>query len=76
MKAKMKKRASSSNRLYNVWRDHRFQTKGAGREKSKGGARELEKMRVVAKHGESDAQHSLTYYAIVTRSRRVAPGCR
>jgi len=33
--------------------------------------RDLEKMRV-AKHGDADAQHSLTYYAIVDK---VAPKC-
>ncbi len=48
-----------------------YLAKGAGMEKSRGGARELEKMRV-AKHGEADAQHSLTYYAIVDK---VAPRC-
>jgi 23S rRNA pseudouridine955/2504/2580 synthase len=48
-----------------------YLAKGAGMEKSRGGAKELEKMRV-AKHGESDAQHSLTYYAIVDK---VAPRC-
>ncbi len=48
-----------------------YLAKGAGMEKTRGGARDLEKMRV-AKHGESDAQHSLTYYAIVDK---VAPRC-
>ncbi|MFO1124696.1 MAG: RluA family pseudouridine synthase [Methylocystis sp.] len=48
-----------------------YLAKGPGMEKSRGGARALEKMRV-AKHGESDAQHSLTYYAIVDK---VAPRC-
>ena len=48
-----------------------YLAKGAGMEKARGGARDLEKMRV-AKHGESDAQHSLTYYAIVDK---VAPRC-
>ena len=48
-----------------------YLAKGAGMEKSRGAARGLEKMRV-AKHGEADAQHSLTYYAIVDK---VAPRC-
>jgi 23S rRNA pseudouridine955/2504/2580 synthase len=48
-----------------------YLAKGPGMEKTRGGGRELEKMRI-AKHGESDAQHSLTYYAIVDK---VAPRC-
>ncbi len=48
-----------------------YLAKGAGMEKARGGGRDLEKMRV-AKHGEADAQHSLTYYAIVDK---VAPRC-
>jgi 23S rRNA pseudouridine955/2504/2580 synthase len=48
-----------------------YLAKGPGMEKSRGAGRELEKMRI-AKHGESDAQHSLTYYAIVDK---VAPRC-
>ncbi|MBL1257958.1 RluA family pseudouridine synthase [Methylocystis sp. Sn-Cys] len=48
-----------------------YLAKGAGMEKTRGAGRDLEKMRV-AKHGEADAQHSLTYYAIVDK---VAPRC-
>jgi 23S rRNA pseudouridine955/2504/2580 synthase len=48
-----------------------YLAKGPGMEKARGGGRELEKMRI-AKHGEADAQHSLTYYAIVDK---VAPRC-
>ncbi|HEY8163193.1 MAG TPA: RluA family pseudouridine synthase [Methylocystis sp.] len=48
-----------------------YLAKGAGMEKTRGGGRDLEKMRV-ARHGEADAQHSLTYYAIVDK---VAPRC-
>ncbi|MCC3244526.1 RluA family pseudouridine synthase [Methylocystis sp. WRRC1] len=48
-----------------------YLAKGAGMEKARGCGRDLEKMRV-AKHGEADAQHSLTYYAIVDK---VAPRC-
>jgi len=48
-----------------------YLAKGAGMEKARGAGRDLEKMRV-AKHGEADAQHSLTYYAIVDK---VAPRC-
>jgi 23S rRNA pseudouridine955/2504/2580 synthase len=48
-----------------------YLAKGAGMEKARGGGRELERMRV-AKHGDADAQHSLTYYAIVDK---VAPKC-
>jgi 23S rRNA pseudouridine955/2504/2580 synthase len=46
-----------------------FLAKGEGMERARGGARELERMRV-ARHGEADAQHSVTYYAIV---EKVAP---
>jgi 23S rRNA pseudouridine955/2504/2580 synthase len=48
-----------------------YLAKGPGMEKTRGAGRELEKMRI-AKHGEADAQHSLTYYAIVDK---VAPRC-
>ena len=48
-----------------------YLAKGAGMERARGAGRELEKMRV-AKHGDADAQHSLTYYAIVDK---VAPRC-
>ncbi|MGJ0392488.1 MAG: RluA family pseudouridine synthase [Methylocystis sp.] len=48
-----------------------YLAKGAGMEKTRGAGRDLEKMRV-ARHGEADAQHSLTYYAIVDK---VAPRC-
>ncbi|WP_424361919.1 RluA family pseudouridine synthase [Methylocystis parvus] len=48
-----------------------YLAKGAGMEKTRGGGRDLEKMRV-ARHGDEDAQHSLTYYAIVDK---VAPKC-
>ncbi len=48
-----------------------YLAKGAGMEKTRGAGRDLEKMRV-ARHGETDAQHSLTYYAIVDK---VAPRC-
>jgi 23S rRNA pseudouridine955/2504/2580 synthase len=48
-----------------------YLAKGPGMEKARGGGRDLEKMRV-ARHGESEAQHSLTYYAIVDK---VAPKC-
>jgi 23S rRNA pseudouridine955/2504/2580 synthase len=48
-----------------------YLAKGAGMEKARGGGRDLERMRV-AKHGDADAQHSLTYYAIVDK---VAPRC-
>jgi 23S rRNA pseudouridine955/2504/2580 synthase len=48
-----------------------YLAKGPGMEKSRGAGRELEKMRI-AKHGDADAQHSLTYYAIVDK---VAPKC-
>ncbi len=48
-----------------------YLAKGPGMEKARGGGRDLEKMRV-ARHGESEAQHSLTYYAIVDK---VAPRC-
>ena len=37
--------------------------------------RDLERMRV-AKHGDPDAQHSLTLYAVVDKVRRASPGCR
>jgi 23S rRNA pseudouridine955/2504/2580 synthase len=40
-------------------------------EKARGAGRDLEKMRI-ARHGETDARHSLTYYAIVDK---VAPRC-
>ena len=36
---------------------------------------QMEKMRIV-KHGDDDAQHSVTYYTIVERSRRALRGCR
>jgi 23S rRNA pseudouridine955/2504/2580 synthase len=48
-----------------------YLAKGAGMEKARGGGRDLERMRI-AKHGDADAQHSLTYYAIVDK---VAPRC-
>ncbi len=48
-----------------------YLSKGLGMEQSRGGGRDLERMRV-AKHGEADAQHSLTYYATVDKS---APRC-
>jgi 23S rRNA pseudouridine955/2504/2580 synthase len=52
-----------------------YLAKGAGLGDERGarnpGARDLEKMRV-ARHGEADAQHSLTYYAIVDKA---APRC-
>jgi 23S rRNA pseudouridine955/2504/2580 synthase len=48
-----------------------YLAKGAGMERARGAGRDLEKMRV-AKHGDADAQHSLTYYAIVDK---VAPRC-
>jgi 23S rRNA pseudouridine955/2504/2580 synthase len=48
-----------------------YLAKGPGMEKSRGAGRDLEKMRI-AKHGDADAQHSLTYYAIVDK---VAPKC-
>lgn len=48
-----------------------YLAKGPGMEKSRGAGRDLEKMRI-ARHGEADAQHSLTYYAIVDK---VAPRC-
>ncbi|MGJ0509763.1 MAG: pseudouridine synthase [Methylocystis sp.] len=48
-----------------------YLAKGPGMEKSRGAGRDLEKMRI-AKHGDADAQHSLTYYAIVDK---VAPRC-
>ncbi len=55
-----------------------YLAKGAGmgearvpRKPGQGSARDIEKMRV-AKHGEADAQHSLTYYAIVEKA---APRC-
>ncbi len=43
----------------------------APRKPGAGSTRDLEKMRV-ARHGEADAQHSLTYYAIVDKA---APRC-
>jgi 23S rRNA pseudouridine955/2504/2580 synthase len=43
----------------------------APRKPGQGSTRDIEKMRV-AKHGETDAQHSLTYYAIVDKA---APRC-
>ncbi|MEA2857152.1 MAG: rRNA pseudouridine synthase [Methylobacteriaceae bacterium] len=46
-----------------------FLAKGEGMERARGGGRDLERMRV-ARHGEADAQHSVTYYAIVDK---VAP---
>jgi 23S rRNA pseudouridine955/2504/2580 synthase len=48
-----------------------YLAKGPGMEKTRGAGRDLEKMRI-AKHGDADAQHSLTYYAIVDK---VAPRC-
>lgn len=48
-----------------------YLAKGPGMERARGAGRELEKMRI-AKHGDADAQHSLTYYAIVDK---VAPRC-
>ncbi|GLI92501.1 RluA family pseudouridine synthase [Methylocystis echinoides] len=48
-----------------------YLAKGPGMEKRRGAGRDLEKMRI-AKHGDADAQHSLTYYAIVDK---VAPRC-
>lgn len=48
-----------------------YLAKGAGMEKARGAGRDLEKMRI-ARHGETDARHSLTYYAIVDK---VAPRC-
>ncbi|MFY9628252.1 MAG: RluA family pseudouridine synthase [Methylocystis sp.] len=55
-----------------------YLAKGAGmgderapRKPGAGSTRDLEKMRV-ARHGEADAQHSLTYYAIVDKA---APRC-
>jgi 23S rRNA pseudouridine955/2504/2580 synthase len=54
-----------------------YLAKGAGMgnerpvRKSRGIVRDIEKMRVV-RHGEADAQHSLTYYAIVDKA---APRC-
>ncbi len=48
-----------------------YLAKGPGMEKTRGGGRDLEKMRI-ARHGDADAQHSLTYYAIVDK---VAPRC-
>ena len=47
-----------------------YLAKGVGMD-SRRGAKDLEKMRI-ARHGEADAQHSLTYYAIVDK---VAPKC-
>jgi 23S rRNA pseudouridine955/2504/2580 synthase len=46
-----------------------YLAKGAGMERARGQGGEIEKMRV-ARHGEADAQHSLTYYAIV---EKIAP---
>ncbi len=46
-----------------------FLAKGEGMDRARGGGRDLERMRV-ARHGEADAQHSVTYYAIVDK---VAP---
>lgn len=52
--------------------DDRAARTGARRgEAAKSARNDLEKMRV-AKHGEDDAQHSLTYYAIVDK---IAPKC-
>ena len=48
-----------------------YLAKGSGMERTRGAGRDLEKMRI-AKHGDADAQHSLTYYAIVDK---VAPRC-
>ncbi|WP_442754188.1 RluA family pseudouridine synthase [Methylocystis sp. JAN1] len=48
-----------------------YLAKGAGMEKARGAGRDLEKMRI-ATHGDADARHSLTYYAIVDK---VAPKC-
>jgi 23S rRNA pseudouridine955/2504/2580 synthase len=46
-----------------------FLAKGEGMGENRGAGRDLERMRV-ARHGETDAQHSVTYYAIVDK---VAP---
>jgi 23S rRNA pseudouridine955/2504/2580 synthase len=43
-----------------------FLAKGEGMERARGAGRDLERMRV-ARHGEADAQHSITYYAIVDK---------
>jgi 23S rRNA pseudouridine955/2504/2580 synthase len=48
-----------------------YLAKGAGMERARGQGAEMEKMRI-ARHGDADAQHSLTYYAIV---EKVAPRC-
>ena len=48
-----------------------YLAKGPGMEKQRGAGKEMEKMRI-AKHGDADAQHSLTYYAIVDKT---APRC-
>ncbi len=48
-----------------------YLAKGPGMEKQRGAGKDMEKMRI-AKHGEADAQHSLTYYAIVDKT---APRC-
>jgi 23S rRNA pseudouridine955/2504/2580 synthase len=48
-----------------------YLAKGEGMETNRGGARNLERMHV-AKHGEAEAQHSLTYYATVDK---LAPRC-
>jgi 23S rRNA pseudouridine955/2504/2580 synthase len=43
-----------------------FLAKGEGMDRARGAGRDLERMRV-ARHGEADAQHSITYYAIVDK---------
>jgi 23S rRNA pseudouridine955/2504/2580 synthase len=48
-----------------------YLAKGAGMEKARGAGRDLEKMRI-ARHGDAEARHSLTYYALVDK---VAPRC-
>lgn len=48
-----------------------YLAKGAGMEKARGAGRDLEKMRI-ARHGDAEARHSLTYYATVDK---VAPRC-
>jgi 23S rRNA pseudouridine955/2504/2580 synthase len=48
-----------------------YLAKGAGMENARGTGRDLEKMRI-ARHGDAEARHSLTYYAVVDK---VAPRC-
>ena len=56
-----------------------FLAKGEGMGDERGpkgaGRADLERMRV-AKHGDPDAQHSLTLYAVVDKVPRASPGCR